>query len=148
MRLLVQRVSYGSVKIELENYFQSIQKGMVVLVGFTHSDTLTHVDYLCNKLLNLRIFEDKNKKMNLSIQDIQGEILVISQFTLYANTLKGNRPGFDLTMEPKKAKVLYEALIQKLIIWNSEKIRFGIFGAEMKVEIHNEGPVTILLEKE
>lgn len=148
MRLFIQRVKYGSVKVESVNYFQSIQKGMVVLVGFTHSDTISHVDYLCNKLLNLRIFEDEKKKMNLSIQDIQGEILLISQFTLYANTSKGNRPGFDLAMDPTQAKVLFEATIQKLQSWNLEKIRFGIFGAEMLVEIHNDGPVSIMLEKE
>ncbi|MCX7997534.1 MAG: D-aminoacyl-tRNA deacylase [Leptospiraceae bacterium] len=148
MRLLIQRVKYGSVKVESKNYFQSIGKGLVVFVGFTHSDTLSQVDFLCNKLLNLRIFEDEKKKMNLSIQDINGEILLISQFTLYANTSKGNRPGFDLAMNPAQAENLYNEFAQRLQAWNSERVRLGIFGEEMLIEIHNDGPVTILLEKE
>lgn len=148
MRLLIQRVKYGSVKVEYKNYFQSIGKGLVVFVGFTHSDTLSQVDFLYNKLLNLRIFEDEKKKMNLSIQDIGGEILLVSQFTLYANTSKGNRPGFDLAMNPTQAENLYHEFAQRLQAWNSERVRLGIFGEEMLIEIHNDGPVTILLEKE
>lgn len=148
MKFLVQRVRYGSVKVEKENYFQSINRGFVVLVGFKQEDGLEELEFLCNKLLNLRIFEDQNQKLNLSIKDIGGEILIISQFTLYANTSKGNRPGFDLAMKPEQAKSLYEKVVEKLkASWDPLKVRSGIFGAEMLVEIHNDGPVTILLEK-
>ncbi len=145
MRLLIQRVSKASVKVEGE-CVGKINKGFLVFLGITHEDTKDNVDYLVNKLYNLRVFEDENKKMNLSIKDINGEILIVSQFTLYADTSHGNRPSFINAAKPDKANELYEYFIEKAK-QTGLKIEAGIFGADMKVELLNDGPVTILLEK-
>ena len=145
MRLLIQRVSKASVKVEGE-CVGKINKGFLVFLGITHEDTKDNVDYLVNKLYNLRVFEDENEKMNLSIKDINGEILIVSQFTLYADTSHGNRPSFINAAKPDKANELYEYFIEKAK-QTGIKIEAGIFGADMKVELLNDGPVTILLEK-
>lgn len=145
MRLLIQRVSKASVKVERE-CVGKINKGFLVFLGITHGDTKDNVDYLVNKLYNLRVFEDENEKMNLSIKDINGEILIVSQFTLYADTSHGNRPSFINAAKPDKANELYEYFIEKAK-QKGLKIEAGIFGADMKVELLNDGPVTILLEK-
>ena len=145
MRLLIQRVSKASVKVEGE-CVGKINKGFLVFLGITHGDTKDNVDYLVNKLYNLRVFEDENEKMNLSIKDINGEILIVSQFTLYADTLHGNRPSFINAAKPDEANELYEYFIEKAK-QTGLKIEAGIFGADMKVELLNDGPVTILLEK-
>ena len=145
MRLLIQRVSKASVKVEGE-CVGKINKGFLVFLGITHGDTKDNVDYLVNKLYNLRVFEDENKKMNLSIKDINGEILIVSQFTLYADTSHGNRPSFINAAKPDEANELYEYFIEKAK-QTGLKIEAGIFGADMKVELLNDGPVTILLEK-
>ena len=145
MRLLIQRVSKASVKVEGE-CVGKINKGFLVFLGITHGDTKDNVDYLVNKLYNLRVFEDENKKMNLSIKDINGEILIVSQFTLYADTSHGNRPSFINAAKPYEANELYEYFIEKAK-QKGLKIEAGIFGADMKVELLNDGPVTILLEK-
>ena len=145
MRLLIQRVSKASVKVEGE-CVGKINKGFLVFLGITHEDTKDNVDYLVNKLYNLRVFEDENKKMNLSIKDINGEILIVSQFTLYADTSHGNRPSFINAAKPDEANELYEYFIEKAK-QTGLKIEAGIFGADMKVELLNDGPVTILLEK-
>ena len=145
MRLLIQRVSKASVKVEGE-CVGKINKGFLVFLGITHEDTKDNVDYLVNKLYNLRVFEDENKKMNLSIKDINGEILIVSQFTLYADASHGNRPSFINAAKPDKANELYEYFIEKAK-QTGLKIEAGIFGADMKVELLNDGPVTILLEK-
>ncbi|MCB1159586.1 MAG: D-tyrosyl-tRNA(Tyr) deacylase, partial [Leptospiraceae bacterium] len=108
MRAFLQRVRKASVTIETPSYFSSIQKGYLVLLGVAEEDTEKEAEYLAQKTIGLRVFEDKEGKMNLSIQDIQGEILSVSQFTLYADTKKGNRPGFSRAAEPEKAKKLYE----------------------------------------
>ena len=145
MRLLIQRVSKASVKVEGECVGKT-NKGFLVFLGITHGDTKDNADYLVNKLYNLRVFEDENEKMNLSIKDINGEILIVSQFTLYADTSHGNRPSFINAAKPDKANELYEYFIEKAK-QTGLKIEAGIFGADMKVELLNDGPVTILLEK-
>ena len=124
----------------------SINKGYVLLVGFTHGDTTDIVDKMINKILNLRIFEDENDKMNLSIKDINGSILSISQFTLYADSKKGNRPSFINAMKPDEASKLYDYFNQELSKYI--EVNTGIFGSDMKVEIYNDGPVTIILDSD
>ena len=146
MRLLVQRVKYANVKVNNE-IIGKIDNGFLVFLGITHTDTEENADYLVQKLINLRVFEDENEKMNLSIQDIKGELLIISQFTLYADTKRsGNRPSFTDAAKPEQANKLYEYFIEKC----KEKgiyIQTGEFGADMKVELLNDGPVTLILEK-
>ncbi len=147
MRALVQRVSEGGVDISEFNYTASISKGMVILLGVKEGDTIEDVNFVADKCSNLRIFEDKNGKMNLSVKQINGEVLVISQFTLYADTRKGNRPSFNLAASPELAIGLYEKLIDRLKQnLGEEKVKHGIFGAMMKVKIFNDGPVTVLVE--
>ena len=147
MRALVQRVSSGSVSIESENYFAEIDKGCVILLGIKTSDTIDDINFVADKCCNLRIFEDENEKMNLSVKDINGEILIISQFTLYGDAQKGNRPSFTDAARPEAAIPLYEKFIERLKQnLGDTKIKTGIFGAMMKVKINNDGPVTILVE--
>ena len=145
MKLIVQRVNNASVEIDNKIY-SNISKGFLVLIGITHKDTEKEADYLVKKLCNLRVFEDENKKMNLSIKDIEGELLIVSQFTLYADTAKGNRPSFIDAAKPEKANELYEYFIKKCREENI-KVSTGKFGAKMKVSLVNYGPVTIILEK-
>lgn len=147
MRALVQRVSYGKVEIDEENYSQEINSGIVLLLGINESDSEAEVNYVAEKCINLRIFEDENEKMNLSLKDVDGEVLLISQFTLYGDTRKGNRPSFNFAAKPDLAEPLYEKFKNKLSeLLEEEKVKTGIFGAMMKVTIHNEGPVTVLVE--
>jgi D-tyrosyl-tRNA(Tyr) deacylase len=147
LRALVQRVSEGDVFIENENYSAKIEKGMVLLLGIKTGDTIDDVNYVADKCCNLRIFEDENDKMNLSIKDIKGEILIISQFTLYGDTARGNRPGFTDAAKPDEAIPLYEKFIKRLKENIGEnKVKTGLFGAMMKVRIINEGPVTLMVE--
>ena len=143
MKVLVQRSLESSVSVD-DNVVGSIDKGLVLLVGFTHTDTSEDIDYLVKKVVNLRIFDDENCVMNKSILDVGGSILSISQFTLYADTKKGNRPSYINAMGGENATKLYDEFNQKL----SEfvKVEKGVFGADMKVSITNDGPVTIILE--
>ncbi len=145
MRAVVQRVDRASVTID-GNVNGKIEKGFMVLIGIDEKDGQKDLDYICDKLMGLRIFEDEEGKMNRSIIDAGGSILLISQFTLYGDARKGKRPSFIRAARPEKAIPLYEAAIAKL----SEKVHVetGIFGAEMKVELVNDGPVTILLDSE
>lgn len=146
MRLVVQRVTEAKVDVNGETVGK-INKGFMVLCGITHEDTEKEVNILARKLCNLRIFEDENDKMNLSLKDVGGDLLIISQFTLYADSMSsGNRPSFIAAARPEKAKPLYEYFIKKC---EEEGIHVekGIFGADMKVSLLNDGPVTILLEK-
>jgi len=147
MRALVQRVSSGGVKISSHNYEASIEKGLVLLLGVKDGDGIDEVDFVADKCCNLRIFEDENDKMNLSIKDMSGEMLIISQFTLYGDTRKGNRPSFNQAAPPALAEDLYEKFINRVKEnIGVEKVKSGIFGAMMEVEIINDGPVTILVE--
>ena len=147
MRALVQRVSEGGVFIDKENYTAEIGKGMVILLGIKTGDTEEDVIYVADKCSNLRIFEDENEKMNLSIKDINGEALIISQFTLYGDTAKGNRPGFTDAARPEEAIPLYEKFIARVKSNIGEgKVKTGKFGAMMLVKIMNDGPVTLTVE--
>ena len=145
MRIIVQRCDRAQVEVE-EKIVGKIDKGMMLLVGFTHTDTEKEIDYLVNKVLNLRIFDDENGVMNKSVLDVKGSILSISQFTLYADSTKGNRPSYVNALNGENAIILYNKFNEKL----KEKINVetGVFGAEMKVDFVNDGPITIMLEKE
>ena len=145
MRIIVQRCDKAEVRVE-GKVVGKINYGMMLLVSFTYGDTEKEIDYLVNKVLNLRIFDDENGVMNKSILDINGEILSISQFTLYANTSKGTRPSYIDALKGEDAIKLYDMFNEKL----KSKIHTetGVFGAEMKVDFINDGPITILLEKE
>ena len=144
MKALIQKVSKASVEINNKEY-SSIKKGLLIFLGIKSTDTDIDIEYLTNKILKLRIFPDKNKKMNHSIQDIAGEILVISQFTLYANCSKGNRPSFANAAKEKLANNLYLKFINKLKSTNI-RIKTGKFKEDMNVKLVNKGPVTIILE--
>lgn len=145
MKIVLQRVTYGSVTVD-GNIVGEINRGFVLLFGVGKEDSKNKADFLAEKCLNLRIFEDLNGKMNHSILDIKGEILVISQFTLYGDTKKGRRPSFIDAGEPLEAKNLYNYFVETLK--NSGlKVETGIFGADMKVQIHNDGPVTFIIEQ-
>lgn len=145
MRFLVQRVTEASVTVD-NIVTGKIGKGFLVLIGITHSDTKDDADFLINKLLNLRVFSDENGKMNLNINQVNGELLLVSQFTLYANTSHGNRPDFLEVAKPAYAEELYEYIIKECKNRNIN-VQTGIFGADMKVHLLNDGPVTIMLEK-
>lgn len=146
MKFIVQRVNKSQVEVE-EKIVGKIDKGFMVLIGITHNDTKEIADFLVRKLINLRVFEDENGKMNLSLKDVQGSLLLISQFTLYADCTSGNRPSFTNAAKPEFANELYEYIIEecKKQIPN---VQTGIFGADMQVSLINDGPVTIILEKE
>ena len=145
MRVLVQRSVNSSVSVAGE-IIGKINKGLVLFVGFTLDDSENEINYLVNKILNLRIFDDENGIMNKSILDVSGEILSVSQFTLYADTKKGNRPSYCKALSSIKAIELYKIFNEKL--GEYVHVETGVFGAEMMVNIKNDGPVTIMLEKE
>lgn len=145
MKLVVQRVTSSSLHIE-GALFSKIKKGLVVLIGISKSDSENAIDKLVKKLLNLRIFKGENSKMNKSILDIDGEILLVSQFTLYADTKRGNRPSFIEAADPKNARLLYNKFLEKLNVNLGDKVKAGKFGANMQIELVNDGPVTIIIE--
>ena len=145
MKLVVQRVKNAKVDVENKTV-GNIEKGFLVLLGVTHTDTKEVADYLVKKLCNLRVFEDENGKMNLSIKDEKGKLLIVSQFTLYADCTGGNRPSFINAAKPEIAKELYEYFCKECENKGIE-VEKGIFGADMKVSLLNDGPVTIILEK-
>lgn len=146
MRLVIQRVQYGEVKVD-EKIVGSIQKGFVVLVGISDNDDNQIADKMLKKMLNLRIFDDAQGKTNLSLADVGGEILMISQFTLYADCRKGNRPSFINAGKPEHANALYEYMIEECRKV-CPKVEHGIFGADMKVSLLNDGPFTIILDSD
>lgn len=145
MKVLVQRVLSSSVEVDNKIVGQ-INKGLMLLVGFTDSDTDKEIDYMVDKIINLRIFDDENGVMNKSLIDVNGSILSISQFTLYADTRKGRRPSYIKALSGDKAILLYDKFNNKLKEENI-KVETGIFGADMKVSLINDGPITIILEK-
>lgn len=147
MRAVIQRVSEGGVYIPEENYKAEINHGMVILLGIKTGDNENDVNFVADKCSNLRIFEDDQGKMNISIKETHGEVLVISQFTIYGETSKGNRPSFIEAARPEEAIPLYEKFIRRMKFnLGEDKIKSGIFGAMMKVKIINDGPVTVLVE--
>ena len=146
MRAVIQRVSQASVEID-NKVVGSIGNGFVVLLGITMEDDEKDAEYLANKTANLRVFEDNAGKMNVSLLESQGEVLAISQFTLYSDTRKGRRPSFIKAAPPEKAEPLYNAYINYLEKFNI-KVATGVFGAMMMVNIHNHGPVTIIIDSE
>lgn len=145
MKLVVQRVNGAKVEVN-GKIVGAITKGFLVLLGVTHNDTKEIADYLVKKLCNLRVFEDESGKMNLSLKDVNGELLIVSQFTLYADCSSGNRPSFINAAKPDIANELYEYFCEKCKE-NNLKVQKGIFSADMKVSLLNDGPVTIILEK-
>ena len=145
MKLVVQRVKKARVDVD-EKTVGSIEKGFLILIGITHEDTKETADYLVKKICNLRVFRDENDKMNLNIKDICGKLLIVSQFTLYADCSGGNRPSFINAAKPEFANELYEYFCNKCME-NGLEVEKGIFGADMKVNLINDGPVTIILEK-
>ena len=147
MKVVIQRVSEASVKIEGE-IAGKIEKGLMILLGVSQNDSEKEVEWLSKKIINLRIFEDKEGKMNLSLQDVGGEILLISQFTLHAKTKKGNRPSFIEAARPELAILLYQKMIESLEQQLGKKIATGEFGADMKVSLCNDGPVSIIIDTE
>ncbi len=145
MKAVIQRVLNSSVSVDGE-VVGSSDKGYMILVGVVKGDTEKHADLLARKTAALRVFEDENGKMNLSVLDIDGEILAISQFTLCADCKKGNRPSFTPSEEPSRAKELYEVYCEKLKEYGVKKVEQGVFGADMKVSLVNDGPVTICFD--
>ena len=145
MRLVVQRVKNAKVTVD-NRVTGKINEGFLVLLGVTHSDTKETADFLVKKLCNLRVFKDENDKMNLSIKDINGELLIVSQFTLHADCQKGNRPSFVNSAKPEYANELYEYFVSETRK-EVKNVQTGEFGAHMDVELLNDGPVTIILEK-
>lgn len=145
MKSVIQRVSSASVTID-SKIVAEIQNGLLVLVGIEEADTQEDIDWLSQKICNLRIFGDENQVMNLSVKDIDGEVIVVSQFTLQASTKKGNRPSYIKAAKPEAAIPIYEQFVARLEIELGKKVQTGIFGADMKVALLNDGPVTILID--
>jgi D-tyrosyl-tRNA(Tyr) deacylase len=145
MRLIIQRVSKASVNID-SKVVGKIQQGFLVLVGIENADFTEDVNWLVQKLIGLRVFSDDEGKMNLSIKDVLGNVLVVSQFTLFASTVKGNRPSFIKSAKPDFAIPLYEYFVSKLKSESGLDIQTGVFGADMQIELVNDGPVTILID--
>lgn len=145
MRAVIQRVAYASVKVDQHTTGQ-IEKGLLVLLGIEDADTAEDIEWLSSKIVNLRIFDDTAGVMNLSVKEIDGNILLVSQFTLHASTKKGNRPSYIKASKPDFAVPMYEKMIVQLENDLGKKVQTGIFGADMKVELLNDGPVTIVID--
>ncbi|QLC67308.1 D-tyrosyl-tRNA(Tyr) deacylase [Flavobacterium sp. LPB0248] len=145
MKVVIQRVSEASVKIDNKKT-ADIKKGLLVLVGIEEADTQEDIDWLAGKIIKMRIFGDENDVMNCSVQDIDGDIIVVSQFTLHASTKKGNRPSYIKAAKPDFAIPMYENFVQAIEKEFGKKVQTGIFGADMKVNLLNDGPVTIVID--
>ena len=145
MKILIQRVSHASIEVD-DTLHAQIKSGLLIFLGIEKDDDSSDVDYLVSKSAALRIFNDPDGKMNLSIQDVGGEALIVSQFTLHAGTKKGNRPSYVKAARPEHAIPLYEYFIQKMNLELPEKVKSGVFGADMKIQLLNDGPVTIMID--
>jgi D-tyrosyl-tRNA(Tyr) deacylase len=145
MRVVIQRVSEASVVID-NSKVAAIDNGLVVLLGIVDDDSQVDIDWLCKKIVNLRIFPDENDVMNTSVLDANGEIILVSQFTLHASTKKGNRPSYIKAAKPEIAIPLYQKFNQTLETYLGKPVQTGIFGADMKVQLVNDGPVTIIID--
>ena len=145
MKILIQRVSHASIEVD-DTLHAQIKSGLLIFLGIEKDDDSSDVDYLVGKSAALRIFNDLDGKMNLSIQDVGGEALIVSQFTLHASTKKGNRPSYVKAARPEHAIPLYEYFIQKMNLELPEKVKSGVFGADMKIQLLNDGPVTIMID--
>lgn len=145
MKFVIQRVEKASVEVDRKT-ISEIKKGYLVLIGIANEDTKDNADYLINKLINLRVFEDKYGKMNLSLKDVDGELLLVSQFTLYGDCSRGNRPSFSQAAKPEEANKLYEYIVEECK-QKVETVKSGVFGANMKINLINDGPVTIIMER-
>lgn len=147
MKIVIQRVLSAKVEVAGEIVGQ-IGRGLLVLCGFSQLDNAEQLDWMAKKLLQLRIFDDDNGQMNLDLASVAGELLVVSQFTLYASTKKGNRPSFVAAAKPAEAKALYELWLEKLSSMMGKKPESGIFAADMQISLVNDGPVTIIIDSE
>ena len=148
MRLLIQRVKRASVIINGNDQDKrSINQGMCVFIGVTHGDNESNADWLADKMTGLRIFEDSDGKINLSLKEINGEVLLVSQFSLYASCVKGRRPGFSDAANPEEAERLYNYFVERVKSMGLNKVSCGEFGASMEVEIINDGPLTFIIDK-
>ena len=145
MRVVIQRVLSASVTID-KNIYSSIDDGLLILLGIESNDADEDIEWLVNKIISLRIFNDEEGKMNLSVNDVGGEYLVISQFTLHASTKKGNRPSYIKAARPEYAELLYEKFIHRLCDISQKSVMTGVFGVDMKVSLINDGPVTIIID--
>lgn len=149
MKAVVQRVKSASVTIREQNYYQEIGKGLLILLGIRTGDREEEVNFVADKCSNLRIFEDGENKMNISVKDVVGEVLIISQFTIYGETAKGNRPNFTEAAKPDEAIPLYEKFVARIKKnLGDDKVKEGIFGAMMNVQLANYGPVTVIVESD
>ena len=146
MRTVIQRVSSASVRVPAEDYLAQIGQGLLVLAAFIDEDTDEDLEWTARKIAAMRIFDDENGVMNLSVRDVDGQVLAVSQFTLYASTVKGNRPSYIKAAKPDVAIPLYERFLEVLEKELEKPVRKGIFGADMKVELLNDGPVTIIVD--
>ena len=146
MRTVIQRVAHASVAVPEEGYESSIGKGLLILAAFIDEDTDEDVQWTARKIAAMRIFDDEEGVMNLSVRDVKGEILAVSQFTLYASTVKGNRPSYIKAAKPDVAVPLYEKFMELVEEQSGKSVGRGIFGADMKVELVNDGPVTIIVD--
>jgi len=145
LKVVIQRVSQSSVTID-SKIVAEIQKGLLILVGIEDSDGQEDIDWLVGKITKIRVFDDENHVMNLSVEDIDGDIIVVSQFTLHASTKKGNRPSYIKAAKPDIAIPLYEKFVKSIELVLAKKVQTGVFGADMKVSLINDGPVTILID--
>lgn len=145
MRAVVQKVKRASLSIE-GNIYSEIAEGLMVLVGIEDADTEEDIEWLCGKIVRLRIFDDESGVMNLSVEDVKGEIMAVSQFTLHASTKKGNRPTYIRASKPDFARPMYEKFVAKLQSLSTKEVRTGVFGADMQIELVNNGPTTIIID--